>query len=39
MVCDDFYTQRNPDKAKHRAVDQLRHLGYAVTLEPLPATG
>lgn len=35
----DFYTRRNPDKAKSRAVDQLRNLGYVVSLEPLPATG
>lgn len=32
---DDFYTRLNPDKAKQRAVDQLRKMGYAVTLNPL----
>jgi transposase len=31
----DFYTRRNPDKAKNRAIDQLRQLGYTVTLSPL----
>jgi hypothetical protein len=30
----DFYTQLNPDKAKNRALDQLRKMGYAVTLTP-----
>jgi transposase len=30
----DFYTRRNPDKAKNRAIDQLRHMGYTVNLEP-----
>jgi transposase len=34
----DFYTRRNPDKAKRRAVDQLHKMGYAVTLTPLTAT-
>jgi transposase len=31
----DFYTRRNPDKAKQRAIDQLRKMGYDVTLTPL----
>ncbi len=31
---DDFYTRKNPDKAKNRAIEQLRNLGYTVTLEP-----
>jgi transposase len=31
----DFYTQRNPDKAKKRALDQLTAMGYTVTLSPL----
>jgi hypothetical protein len=35
----DFYTQRNPVKAKNRAIDQLRGLGYVVSLEPLLAAG
>ena len=33
----DFYAKRNPEKAKRRAIDQLRNLGYAVTLEPTAA--
>lgn len=36
---DDFYTRLNPDKAKNRALDQLRKMGYAVTLDPLPVAG
>ena len=35
----DFYTRLNPDKAKNRAVDQLRKMGYDVTLEPLAVAG
>lgn len=35
----DFYSRLNPDKAKNRAVDQLRKMGYTVTLDPLPAAG
>ena len=31
---DDFYTRTSPDKVKRRALDQLRNLGYTVTLEP-----
>jgi len=30
----DFFTKLHPDKAKNRAVEQLRHMGYTVTLEP-----
>ena len=30
----NFYARRNPDKAKNRAIDQLRQLGYDVTLSP-----
>ena len=30
----DFYTRRNPGKAKPRASEQLRLMGYPVTLEP-----
>jgi len=30
----DFYTQLHPDRAKLRAIEQLRRMGYAVTLEP-----
>lgn len=35
----DFYTRLNPDKTKNRALDQLRKMGYAVTLTPLEAAG
>jgi len=35
----DFYTRRNPDKTKQRALDQLRQMGYAVTLNPLREAG
>lgn len=31
----DFYTRRHPEKAKRRAIEQLRAMGYQVTLEPL----
>jgi len=33
----DFYAKRNPDKTKQRALDQLRQMGYEVTLSALPA--
>ena len=33
----DFFTRRAPDKAKSRAIEQLRSLGYTVTLEPTAA--
>jgi len=36
---DDFYTRRNPDKTKQRAIDQLHKMGYHVTLSPLAAAG
>jgi hypothetical protein len=35
----DFYTRFNPDKAKNRVLDQLRKMGYVVTLTPLEAVG
>ena len=35
----DFYTRLNPDKTKNRALDQLRKMGYAVTLNPLEPAG
>lgn len=35
----DFYTKRNPERAKNRTIEQLLHLGYVVSLEPLPAAG
>lgn len=36
---DDFYTRLNPDKAKNRALDQLRKMGYDVILNPQAAAG
>lgn len=33
----DFFTKRTPNKAKSRAIEQLRSLGYTVTLEPTAA--
>jgi len=35
----DFYTKRNPERAKNRTIEQLLHLGYVVSLEQLPAAG
>lgn len=37
----DYFTRRNPDRAKTRALDQLRQLGYDVTLSPakMPMAG
>ena len=34
---DDYYTRLNPDKTKQRALNQLRQMGYDVTLNPLQA--
>lgn len=34
---EDFFTRLHPDKARDRALEQLHRMGYAVTLEPLPA--
>jgi transposase len=33
----DYYTRLNPERAKRRALDQLRAMGYDVTLNPLEA--
>lgn len=33
----DFYARRNPDKTKQRALNQLKQMGYDVTLRPLQA--
>lgn len=33
----DFYTRLNLDKAMNRAIDQLRTMGYDVTLNPIAA--
>jgi transposase len=30
----DYYTRLRPERAKHRALEQLRQLGFTVTLEP-----
>ena len=35
----DFYTRRQPEKTKARALDQLRKMGYEVTLQPLADAG
>lgn len=37
----DYFVRLNPDKAKNRALDQLRQMGYDVTLSPahLPMAG
>jgi transposase len=32
---DDFFTRRNPDRSRMRAVEQLQRMGYKVTLEPV----
>ena len=34
---EDFFTRLHPDRARDRALEQLHRMGYAVTLEPLPA--
>ena len=33
----DYYTRIQPDRVKRRALDQLRTMGYNVTLSPLEA--
>ena len=35
----DYYTRLHPDKTKQRALNQLRQMGYDVTLKPLQAAG
>ncbi len=35
----DFYSRLDPDKAKNRAISQLKRMGYAVTLDPLVDAG
>jgi len=35
----DYFTRLHPDKTKQRALDQLRKMGYTVTLGPLEAAG
>lgn len=34
----DFYSRRSPDNTKHRALDQLKQMGYDVTLRPVQTT-
>lgn len=34
----DYYTRFNPERSRRHAIDQLRRLGYDVTLTPLAAT-
>jgi len=34
----DYYARRNPDKTRDRAIDQLRVIGYDVTLTPRAIT-
>jgi transposase len=36
---EDHFRRLDPERAKQRAITQLRHMGYEVTLEPLAATG
>jgi hypothetical protein len=33
----DYYTSLHPDRTKQRALDQLKKIGYTVTLSPLAA--
>lgn len=35
---EDHFRKLDPERTKHRAVAQLRQLGYEVTLQPLAAT-
>jgi len=35
---EDFFTRLNPDRAKNRALDQLRRMGYAIIVSPLAAS-
>jgi transposase len=35
---EDHFTKLDPERAKHRALAQLRQMGYEVTLQPLEAT-
>jgi len=35
----DYYTRLNPDKTKQRALNQLRQMGYHITLTPHPGAG
>jgi transposase len=35
----DYFTKLNPEKTKQRALNQLRQMGYQVTINLLPAAG
>jgi transposase len=35
----DFYARLDPERAKHRAIDQLHKMGFEVTLQPVAAAG
>lgn len=35
----DYYAKLNPDRARNRAIDQLRKMGYEVILTPLAEAG
>jgi len=35
----DYYTKLNPERTKQRALNQLRQMGYDVTLNPLASAG
>ncbi len=35
----DFYARLDPERARHRAVDQLQRMGFTVTLEPVAVAG
>jgi hypothetical protein len=30
-----YFTQRDPERTTHRAINQLNQLGYTVTLNPI----
>jgi hypothetical protein len=34
----DYYTHRDPERARRNAVNQLQRLGYQVTLTPTAAS-
>jgi hypothetical protein len=34
----DYYTRRDPERARRNAVNQLQRLGYQVTLTPAAAS-
>lgn len=36
---EDHFTRLDPERAKNRAIAQLRQMGYSVTIAPLAAAG